>query len=365
MIEPATARNLLTERYLCANIHNKKYWCNSMVTIYDIAKATNLSPSTVARALNNKGYCSAKARKKVEEAARNLGYVPLEAAKTLKNSITNKIMLCLPDIMNPYYFGMINGVTQTLDRHGYNILLGYTQHNPQKELEVLNSLKGRFVDGLIFGSFDYTPALVEAIRDTGLPTVITSLYKYEEDSNFYDCVYTSQPDAAFMATNHCVACGHKQIAFIGGNPAEQNTNERLMGYKAALDHAGIPIDERRIIFDADFTSEGAYEKFSAFLEKDFPCSAVVACNDLMGVGCMRACVHANLRIPEDISIISLDNTDYCLCTNPAMTSVDMMQEEVGKSAAEFVIERIMEKRAFRKEMSFAPSLVIRDSVKII
>ena len=83
----------------------------------------------------------------------------------------------------------------------------------------------------------------------------------------------------------------------------------------------------------------------------------------MGVGCMNVCRDMGIRVPDDISIVSLDNTDYCLCTDPPMTSVDMMQRQVGEEAANFVMNRILEKRRFQKNMAFSPVLVVRDSVK--
>ncbi len=333
-----------------------------MSTIYDIADKTGLSASTVARALNGSGYCSAKAKEMVLAVAEELDYVPHQAAKTLKNSITNKIMLCIPDIMNPYYFAMIKGVTQTLEDYNYNVLLAYTMHNPQKELDILNSLKGRYVDGLIFGSFDYNPALIEAIKDTGLPTVITSFYENSENNNFYDCIYASQPRAAWVATRHCIEQGHTRIAFLGGDPKEQNTKERFEGYRKALEEADIHVDNSLII-SADFTRELASHKFQEFVKDNGKCTAVVACNDLMAIGCMNACSMLGLKIPDDISIVSLDNTEYCLCTNPLITSVDMMQGKVGAEAASFVMDRILNKRSYRKDMVFSPNLIKRESVK--
>lgn len=333
-----------------------------MATIYDVAKKTGLSASTVARALTGNGYCSQAAKATILAAAEELGYVPHQAAKTLKNNITKKIMLCIPDIMNPYYFAMIHGVTQTLERFGYNTILGYTMHSPQKELEVLDSLKGRYVDGLIFGSFDYTPELIRAIGATDLPTVITSFYENEENQDFYDCVYMDQPRAAWAATEHCLKYGHTRIAFLGGNAKEQNTRERFAGYKKALAEAAIPLD-KSLVINADFTREGAYHAFHNFIGQGGACTAVVACNDLMGIGCMNACRELGLEIPQDISIVSLDNTDYALCTNPAMTSVDMMQGQVGEEAANFVMSRILDKRTYRKNMAFSPVLVERDSVR--
>jgi len=333
-----------------------------LTTIYDIADKTGLSASTVARALNGSGYCSDKAKEKVFAVAEELGYVPHQAAKTLKSSITNKIMLCIPDITNPYYFAMIKGVTQTLEYYNYNILLAYTMHNPQKELDILNSLKGRYVDGLIFGSFDYNPTLIEAIKDTGLPTAITSFYENSENHNFYDCIYANQPRAAWVATHHCVENGHTRIAFLGGDPKEQNTKERFEGYRRALEESGISVDNSLII-SADFTRELALHKFQQFVRDDGKCTAVVACNDLMAIGCMNACSLLGLKVPDDISIVSLDNTEYCLCTNPPMTSVDMMQGKVGAEAARLVMDRILNKRSYRKDMVFSPNIIMRESVK--
>ena len=332
-----------------------------MATIYDIADKTGFSASTVARALSGSGYCSAGAKAAILEAAAELGYVPHQAAKTLKNNITQKIMMCIPDIMNPYYFEMIHGAAITLEQYGYSILLGYTMHSPQKELEVLDSLKGRYVDGLIFGSFDYSPQLIGAIQDMGLPTVITSYYQSPGSFQDYDCVYVDQPRAAWTATRYCIEKGHRRIAFLGGNAKEQNTRERYEGYRRALEESLLPA-AKPLAVHADFTREGAYGAFTEFLRRGEPCTAVVACNDLMGVGCIKACADFGLRMPEDISIVVFDRTEYCLCTNPAMTSVDMLQGQVGKESAAFVMDRILNKRSFQKNMAFTPVLVERESV---
>ncbi len=334
-----------------------------MSTIYDIAEKTGLSASTVARALSGRGYCSDKAKEKVFAVAKELDYFPHQAAKTLKSNITNKIMLCIPDIMNPYYFSMIKEVTDTLESYHYNILLSYTMHNPKKELEILNSLKGRYVDGLIFGSFDYNPTLIKAIKDTGLPTAITSFYKdHSKFQNFYDCVYVNQSLAAWVATNHCIEKGHTRIAFLGGDPREQNTKERFAGYGKALEEAGIPVDNSFVIH-ADFTREGALRKFKQYINEGGNCTAVMACNDLMAIGCMNACNELGLKVPDDISIVSLDNTEYCICTNPQLTSVDMMQGKVGVEAAKLVMDRILNKRNYSMDVVFSPQIFERESVK--
>lgn len=333
-----------------------------MTTIYDIAEKTGLSASTVARALNGYGYCSQKSKDLIFAVADEMGYAPHQAAKTLKSGITKKIMMCIPDIKNPYYFAMIQGVTQTLEQYGYSVLLGYTMHNPEKELEVLHSLKERFVDGLIFGSFHYSSELIQAIHDADLPTVITSFYDNGANPSYYDCVYVDQALASWTATRYCLENGHTNIVFLGGNPLEQNTIERFTGYRRALEEYNIPYSDDLVI-SADFTREGASRYFIEFIKGGGSCTAVVACNDLMGVGCMNACQELGLHVPHDVSILSLDNTDYCLCTNPSMTSVDMMQGQVGMESARFVMDRILNKRIYKKNTAFSPTLIVRNSVR--
>ena len=128
----------------------------------------------------------------------------LSGGEDLEKQHYQKVMMCIPDIQNPYYFAMIHGATQVLEKSGYNILLSYTMHSPGKELEVLDSLRGHFVDGVIFGSFNYTPKLARALQDTGLPAVITSYYKSPDNLQAYDCVYVNQPEAGWTAT--AIAC---------------------------------------------------------------------------------------------------------------------------------------------------------------
>ncbi|MEG1427981.1 MAG: substrate-binding domain-containing protein, partial [Oscillospiraceae bacterium] len=215
---------------------------------------------------------------------------------------------------------------------------------------------------LIFCSFDYTPELIQAIKDTGLPAAITSFYENSGSDRFYDCIYASQPRAAWCATKHCIEMGHTRIAFLGGDPKEQNTRERFEGYRQAMEEAGLAVEMDLVIY-ADFTRAGASHQFQQFIMENGQCTAVVACNDLMAIGCMNACGTLGLKVPENISIVSLDNTEYCLCTNPLITSVDMMQNQVGTEAVKLIMDRIINKRCYRKDLVFSPNIIRRDSVK--
>lgn len=333
-----------------------------MSNIYDISRATGLSPSTVARALNGKGYCSASSKKKVMEAAKQLNYVPVQAAKSLKSKITNKVMFCIPDIYNPYYFDMMREVNHVLEQHGYYMILVHTGHDPKREMELVDSLKERFVDGMIILSFHFDKKLVDKIRSTGIPVVLTNRYDDCSDEENFDCAYVDYRKAAYIAAKYLLERGHKKVGLLVGDTKEQMGYERLEGYQKALEEHGIPFDERRIIC-SDFTKENGYRKFLEYLDQQgLAMTGLVACNDLMGIGCIQACRERGIRVPEDLSIVTLDNTDYCSCTYPELTSVDMRQKQVGQNAAELLMERIQQGRKYTKMIALMPRLVERNSV---
>lgn len=332
-----------------------------MSTIYDIARETGFSPSTVARALSGRGYCGEAAREVILEAAKRLQYVPVQAAKVLKNKKTKKVMFCIPDIYNPYYFSMIEGANRVLEKHGYYMVLVHSEHNKSKELGFVEALKEQFVDGLIMGSFDFYPGLIQAIRGASVPVVLTNFYESGDGKDNFDCVYVDHTKAIYIATAEMIERGHRNIVFMGGKNTEQTGIERLRGYRAAMEDRGLKYDERYVI-SSDFTRGGGRRDFETFMKRKLPFTAVVASNDLMGIGCMNACQKLGISIPEDVSIVTLDNTDYCACTFPRLSSVNMMQYQIGYNSAELLMERIEEKRDYKKVVMLEPTLVERNSV---
>lgn len=332
-----------------------------MSTIYDIASKTGFSASTVARALSGNGYCGKTTKEAVLRAARDMNYTPVQAAKTLKSKITSKVMFCIPDILNPYYFRMIGGVNEILEQHGYYTILAYSEHNPEKEIQLVKALEARFVDGLIMGSFDFSEFLIETIRKSRLPVVLTNLYGSKDDHDNFDCVYVDHTKAVYIAALCLLEKGHRDICLVIGSIREQTGAERLLGYRRALKEYGLAYREELVV-QSDFTLDGGRRDFSAFMEKKIPVTALVACNDLMGVACLNYCGEHGLRVPEDVSIITLDNTDYCLCTSPKLTSVDMRQYTLGRNAAGLLLERIQQKRDMKKIIRLEPELIQRDSV---
>lgn len=329
--------------------------------IYEISKITGFSPSTVSRALSNKGYCSEKAKKTIISAAEEIGFRPSSSARTLKSNRTNRILFCIPDICNPFYFDMIKGANYIFDRHGVVSMLCYTKHSLEEELKFIDLLMEHQGDGMIFVSFNFCEKNINAIRKSGRPSVLTNLYEApDHQPNSFDCVYVDHTKAMYLAAEHLIHQGHRDIALVIGDPAEQTGKERTAGFFSAMKVHGIHAGPENL-FIGDYTKESGYHAAQRVLSGGRHFTAIITANDLMMVGFVTACAERNVAIPHDLALVSLDNTDFATAMNPHITSVDMMQTAIGENAATLLMERIESERTYPKTVRLEPQLIVRDS----
>ena len=328
--------------------------------IYHISKITGFSPSTVSRALSGTGYCSEKTRAIIKKAADDMGFYPSTVARTMRSRRTNRILFCIPDICNPFYFDMIKGANDVFQKHGIYVMLCYTHRSLQEELNAIELLMGRFGDGMIFVSFNFNEENVSAIRRCGYPVVTTNPYESKEAPNNFDCVYVDHIRAMRLATDHLIQQGHKNIAMVVGPLTEQTGSERAQGYREAMTQAGLEVKKENI-FVGDYTKASGEKASLGILDSKQRITGVVCANDLMAMGVMAACSSRGVKIPEDLALVSLDNTDYATSVHPQLTSVDMMQYAIGENAATLLLERMEEKRKYVKNIRLEPRLIVRTS----
>ncbi|HHU79515.1 MAG TPA: LacI family transcriptional regulator [Clostridiales bacterium] len=329
-----------------------------MSNIYEIAEKVGLSPSTVARALSGRGYCSSESRRKVLEAAKELNYSPTHAAKTLKSKRTNKILFCIPDIYNPFYFGMIKGANDVLEEYGYYTLLCHTKHNIEEELKMIDVLREKYGDGMIFVSFHFCEENIGAVNASEMPIVLTNRYDSPDGNDNFDYVYVDTYMGVQLATRHLAEQGHRKIAFIGGSLDEQTSFERYSGWKDELVESGLNPDDE-LVYEGDYTIESGYSCAERIVKSSHVPTGIVAANDLMAIGFIRYCDDHGIRIPEDFAVVGMDNTDFS--TVIRLTSINMRQEEIGLNAASLLMERILEGRTCKKTIRIEPKLVVRES----
>lgn len=331
-----------------------------MSSIYEIAKKVGFSPSTVARALNGKGYCDKEKREIILKAAKELNYAPVYAAKILKTKKTEKIIFAIPDICNPFYFDMINGANSVLEQYGYFMVLFYTKHSLKEELKVIQNLKEKYADGMIMVSFNFCEENIEAINLADSPVVLTNKYESINGKDNFDYVYVDTYLGIKMAAEHLIKQGHQRIAYVGGNMKEQTGNERFMGFRDAILNAGIKYDDK-YIFESDYTESGGYLCGKKILNLEQRPTAVVASNDLMAIGVMHSCDEAQVKMPDQMAIVGMDNTDTATRVTPKLTSVAMMQEEIGRNAAQILMNKLNGEHNEKKKIKLFPRIVVRDS----
>jgi DNA-binding LacI/PurR family transcriptional regulator len=329
------------------------------MTIYDLARITGYSSATVARALSGKGYCSKKAKKEITETASKMNYCINSQAKALRSAKTSKILCCIPDICNPFYFRMIKGITETLEKKDYILMLYPTDKDLQKELSAIDLCRTKFCDGLILISFDFRNSNIQAIRSSGVPAVLGNRYLKQKASDNFDYVYVDHILGMELATKRLIEQGCKHIVLASGDLRTQTSSERAEGYRKALTEAHMEVDERYII-NGNYEKNASFSAMEEFQKSGLPFDGIIAGNDLSAYGILEFAQKNNISIPSEVKLVSFDNTDYAVVSKPSLTSIDMRQYELGVSLATSLLERI-EGRSFVKNTIINPCLVVRES----
>ncbi len=330
-----------------------------MSSIYDIAEMTGYSATTVARALNNNGYCKSKTKAIILEAAKKLNYTPNLSAKSLRNNRTQRILFCIPDICNPFYFRMIQGASRVLEENNYYVMLYSTEKQIDKELKMLSLLQQKYCDGLILISFDFCEKNIGKIREVGLPVVLGNRYLGQREDDPFDYIYVDHIYGMELAATHLLDKGCKKILLLTGSLTEQTTRERVEGFYRAMNGRGVTVDPAYIV-DCHYDTQGAYEAFRRFREQGLPVDGVITANDLAAYGVLKYCNEEGVRIPQDLRLVSFDNTDYAVVSKPTLTSVDMRQDVLGENLALRLLERIEGNKKIHN-VTLMPTLVERES----
>lgn len=330
------------------------------MSIKKISEITGYSYATVARALCGKGYCSQEKKEVIFAAASKINYKPNLSARTLRNNCTEKILFGIPDICNAFYFRMIQGATEELEKQGYYPMICSTQHSLKKELNLINLLTQKYADGLMLVSFNFIDENIKAIRESKLPVVITNRYKDIRPDDNFDYVYSDHILGMEMATQHLIDCGCKNIVLIVGEKDEQTSIERTSGYKNMLKKNGFEINDDYVL-DGGFVIEKAYDVFKSFYEKKLPIDGIITANDLMCMGLMRFFSEHDLLVFQNIKLVSFDNTDFS--ANLGITSIDLNQDKIGEYSVKFLMERIRGERKDSRQMYIEPKLIIRNTTR--
>lgn len=324
-----------------------------MASIYNIAEQAGVSPSTVSRALNGTGYCSPATREKVLQIAKDLGYVPSYSARALKSQRTNKILICIPDICNPFYFRLIDGITQVLEAEHYLPILCPTQAKLENELRMIQFLEEKYGDGMIFISFDFNETIVNALNASRHPIVVTNRLPQERADRRFDIVYVDTYEGIRMATRHLINKSPADIAYLGGDLKTQTGLERYQGFIDEMEKAGIPVKQHQLMA-GDFSLDSGTKAMDRSIANGYIPEAMVVANDLMAAGVKKSCRAHGIEAPE---IVGMDDGEMSEAFG--FSSIKMHESIIGSKSAQILLERIKGNEDSCKSVRLIPELHIR------
>ncbi|MDA8228123.1 MAG: LacI family DNA-binding transcriptional regulator [Desulfitobacterium hafniense] len=335
------------------------------VTIHDIAHKANVSHTTVSRVINNSKNVKESTRQRVEEAINELNFTPSAYARGLSKSETNIIGLVVPEIRNPFFEDIIQGVTEIADKNDLNVLLYNTDEKVEKEKKVLRIVQEHRIRGLII-----TPAAeqeesnrehFDAFHKMQIPIVFVDR---NIAYNKFDGIYFDDTKAIFDATILLLNEGHRDIVILGGNKKLKLAINRVNGYKLAYQSMHLQYNEKNIFFD-DFTQESAYTTTNTILKREKLPSAIIANNNMLTLGCLKALFEKDLKIPEDIAFIGYDKIELLdiLKSNISVVEKDVIQ--MGRNAMELLLERLNYERMRTRSIIMTAKLNAKGSEKYI
>jgi LacI family transcriptional regulator len=333
------------------------------VTIKDVAKHANLSPSTVSRALNRSGYVSDEAQHRVDEAIAELGYQPNWMAQSLKGKPSRTIGLIIPDIFNLYYTALARAVSAALRAHNYALILCVSNEDPETDLEYLKTLWEKRVDGIIYThpTRGHNSSFVRELAHGGMPLVELNR---QRESDILDAVLADNIQGAYQMTEYLIGLGHRRIGLIVGEPEVTTAKNRLVGYRRALEDAGIPVDPE-LIRIGTFTREHGEKATCDLLHLLIPPSVIFAGSNRILTGTLFALRQHNMHVPDEISVVAFDDAEWLNVWNPPITAVDIATDEMAQLAVDVLLRRISQPNREGKPVTYLLStfLVERGSCR--
>ena len=325
-------------------------------TLGQVAELAGVSVASVSRVLNDLP-ASPEMASRVRAAATELGYAPDAMARSLKVGRTDQLALVVADVGNPVYVTMMNAVAAAVRTSGYRLVLSTDQSDPDEELRILAGLGRGYADGVILSPLRVTDALLAELRRPRVPTVVIGTLP---DDIGVDNVRADSPRGMGLLVRHLIDTGRRRIGFVNGPIDTVPGKARQRGFDRAVRRLGLDRAECPTVAADDFTFEAGLAAAPQLLAGALP-DAVVCANDLLAVGVMHHIVAMDLKVPGDVAVAGMDDTDLAGMIFPGLTSVNLGSADRGTIAASLLLERIKDPDRPPRRITVAPRLVVRGS----
>ncbi|MFJ5623175.1 LacI family DNA-binding transcriptional regulator [Peribacillus loiseleuriae] len=331
-----------------------------MVTRREVAQKAGVSPSTVSRVINNNGYVAAEARERVEAAITELNYIPNRAAQNLRMKSYKQIACITPSITNSFFTEMFVGIEEMALERGYSLSL----YNITKERKdyLKQVLEGPYDGMILLASYELSSIMDFDKNALNMPL---SLYLDRFLETDIPHVFVDLKKAMRQSVEHLIQNGHKDIIFLGHYFDEDYGNARFEGYESAMRAHHLPIKEyyKRFIEMYEDKLTTGYSGIKSLLDNGQSFTAVAASNDLLAAGAMRAIIESGKKVPDDISVIGVDNIELAKIVTPTLTTMNIPKREIGRRLVQQLLDQLHNEKKVETFIEAEVTLIERESVK--
>jgi LacI family transcriptional regulator len=325
-------------------------------TLALVAERAGVSIASVSRVMNGLP-ASQGVTERVRAAAEELGYVPDASARSLKIGRTEQIALAVADVGNPVYVSMMREISRVVTKAGYRLVLSSTGSDPADQIDLLASLNRGFADGLIISPLRVPTELGDQLKASRFPIVIIGSLP---PGVSLDNVRADSVTGMALAVDHLAEQGRERIAFVNGPVDTVPGAARRNGYLTALAARDLDTYPNEQVSARDFTYHAGLKAATTLLERSTP-DAIVCANDLLAIAALNVATRRGLRIPDDVAIVGMDDTDIADLANPAITSVDLGATKRARAAAKLLLRRLDKPDAPIRQVVIEPTLTVRGS----
>ena len=331
---------------------------NKKPTMKDVARLADVSVQTVSTIINGRPGISEETTFRVQKAIKDLGYRPFSVARSLRTRETKTIALVVSDIANPSFATMASAAEDYAHKAGYSLVLYNTHDDTDREANYMRTAIERWVDGVVFVSAKDQMASLVALQAAGIPSVAVD--RIPEGYEGYS-VTLDNVEAGRLAAEHLLDLGHTCIAHISGPLELRLSRERLVGFRNAIEARGYqsgPCIENQ---QGNWVCSSGYSAMKKLLLQREGLTAVFAANDRMAIGAMQAIYEAGLRIPEDISVVGLDDIEVAAFQIPPLTTVRQSFAQLATLGVQLLSDILAGKEIEQEMRIIKPELIIRKS----
>lgn len=332
------------------------------MTIKDVAKLADVSPSAVSFVINNKKGVSPETRDKVLKIIEQVGYIPNPNSRRLIFNKSNNFVVLFKRSISPlehYFYAEINNVIlHECENYGYNLIFASIIVEDNK-IEFPDVVKSYDVDGIIFYG-DVDPIILRSLQKYAIPYIIIDSHSPNPDTLSVVADYSV---AAYTAVKYLIQSGHENIAYIGNSFLAGFSAQTFSGYKKAMGESNLASDMQWIQLESQDEISAGYCMENILSCKNFP-TAVFCSADIYAIGAIRAIKNAGLRVPDDISIISIDDIILSRYTDPMLTTIKIDKKEMGRIAINLLLKKIQDE-SVENAVIESDKLIVRGSTKII